>query len=182
MDNLLTIADKLIWPVTLILIILILKKAISDLIPKLKKLKYKDFEMEFEREASQIRAEIERDIPEIQKEEEPAEKEEKPKILFSLATVPPEQRIINSWKQIEEETFSLMKRKDIPIGKNETIRAAATKLLSNNILNQESVDALLDLAAFRNKVSHAKPEYISVEVAQVTEEAANRLQDYFRIL
>lgn len=52
------VVKTLVWPVTLIVTVIILRDAIRQLIPGLNKLRYKDFELEFNKELSNVRAEF----------------------------------------------------------------------------------------------------------------------------
>jgi len=47
------------WPVTAIALVVLLRKPIVELIPLLRRLKYKELELEFAQEVSELKAEVE---------------------------------------------------------------------------------------------------------------------------
>lgn len=191
MELVLAIIDKGVWPATAIVIALIFRRAINELLAALRKLRYKDLELHFEREALEMRATAERDIPNVERsstnEEADHSGSRKDKndtgIRYSRPSPrPPIERIFQAWILIEEETKALMVRHGIPSEANETIRAKAIKLQEAGVLNDASAEALLDIAAFRNKVAHADHKSLTVEVADSVEFTARRLKAYFEIL
>ena len=42
-----TLIDSLVWPIIIIVFVVLLRKPLSDLIPFLERLRYKDFELQF---------------------------------------------------------------------------------------------------------------------------------------
>lgn len=52
-----TLIQALVWPVIVLVLVLLLRQPLRDLIPLLRKLKYKDVEMEFAREIAELKLE-----------------------------------------------------------------------------------------------------------------------------
>lgn len=50
---------SLAWPVAIIILVILLRKPIVELIPLLRRLKYKDLELEFSQEVTELKAEVE---------------------------------------------------------------------------------------------------------------------------
>ena len=107
MTDLVKIIELLIWPITVILITLILRKAIVDLLPKLSRLKYKELEIDFEQQALQLRAEVERDVPEITEDIKPEDKKDDG-VRYSRKLAEPYERILSAWQRIENETLEVI--------------------------------------------------------------------------
>lgn len=171
MDSLEQIIDILAWPITTIVVILLLRTPLSELVPTLKKLKYKDLEVEFEREAKNILAEAERDLPEIPEEKIKEEKKE-PLILFRKQSTDPVTQVLKSWRDIELNLRKLAERHNIPSGKS--IRSLVTSLESNKLITKQTSKIILDLSALRNKVVHTNEHIITYEFSATFNSSAKR--------
>ncbi|MGH2397987.1 MAG: hypothetical protein ACRDFW_13640 [bacterium] len=57
------VIDAAAWPVTVFVILLLLRKPLSGLIPLLQRLKYKDLELEFGRQIQEVRQEVQAELP-----------------------------------------------------------------------------------------------------------------------
>ncbi|GAB3672250.1 hypothetical protein [Salinisphaera aquimarina] len=181
MDVILEVLGIIVWPLTVIVIVLILRKPIGDTIRSSKKFKFKDVEIQFDSEARQLREEIEREIPEQEKRVVRLKTEDSD-IRFSRARIPPDQRIFVAWQRIEQATNELIERHGLATKSSVSLEKAAKKLLQAGVLDRSSASALEDVAAFRNKAVHYGQSSISQEVADSIEAVANRLTAYFEIL
>lgn len=179
MDSWIAVVDKMIWPATVIAVVAILRGSLSQLIPTLKKLKYKELEVEFEREANHIRAEVERDIPEIE-HTEIKEKLKDTGIRFSLERVSPVEQVIRSWYEVERRLYELA----IPSAgmKVPTIRAMLENMMTEKLIEESTANVILSLAALRNKVVHADPDTITEEVSDAFFESSQRVKAYLDTL
>ena len=138
---------------------MVLRTPLSQLVPTLKRLKYKDLELEFEREAKKILAEAERDLPEIQEKQKAEPEEVGPKVLFSKCAVEPATQILESWRELELELRDLAKKHAIAFAKS--TRSLIAALESQKLITNEMSKIILDLSAFRNKVAHSEEQIIT---------------------
>lgn len=60
-----TLAQALAWPAVVLVLVLLLRKPLSDLIPSLRRLKYKEVEMEFSREIAELKARYQPALPKV---------------------------------------------------------------------------------------------------------------------
>ena len=169
MDALERILSIIAWPTTIVIIVLLLRSSISKLIPTLRKLKYKDLELEFEREANKILAEAERDLPEPPAPAKP-NKIQDSDVRYSLRRVDPTMQIMESWRNLELKLRSMTDEDS-----KHSIRALINQLHSLGKISQETSSLLLDLAALRNRVAHAEEAAISYEVASAYSNSAKRI-------
>lgn len=178
MELIATILDKLIWPITTIVALLILRSPLSELVVTLKKLKYKELELEFEREAKQILAEAERDLPErIENESIKVTDNEPP--AYSRVAPPPAEGVLKSWNYIEQKIFQIAENNNIDLGARKSLGKAIDALVGRNVFDPAAAKVFLELATLRNKVAHSNKEAISSEVALLFSKAANRAKVYF---
>ena len=173
-----------IWPATIIVAIILLRKGLVDLIPNLKKLKYKDLEVEFEKDAINLLAAIERDVPYTEPpEEEPIMKHVcESTAQYSVKKFKPSEFVLHEWVKIEKEIKSLSERNNIKLQPSDSIRTIADKLLQNGIIDSGISNALLELSTYRNKVAHAHNEYINEEISNAFFESANRVLLYLKTI
>ena len=173
-----------IWPVTILIAIILLRKSLVALIPNLKKLKYKDLEVEFEKDAINLLANIERDVPYT----EPPEKEiiigdvRESSAQYSVKKLTPSEFVLYEWMKIENEIKSLSEHNNIKVQPSDSFRATADNLLKNGIIDSGISNALLELNTYRNKVSHAQNEYLNEEMSNAFFESANRVLLYLKTL
>ena len=165
------IVEILAWPVTIIIIVAMLRSSLSQLVPTLKKLKYKDLELEFEKEANRILAEAERDLPEPL--EEP-EEEKGPRPMFSIKQVEPSTQIIEAWRSLELQLRDLAKSKEIECGRS--VRSLINALYSNGLITEEIMKVVLELSALRNKVVHTDEEVITYKSSWAFKYSINRVR------
>lgn len=165
------IIEILVWPSTLIIIVAILRSPISALVPTLKKLKYKDLELEFEREANKLLSEAERDLPEVL--EDKKERKRTTDVLFSMSRPEPATEVLESWRNLELNIRDLAKVHNIQGGRS--TRSLVDALASNGLISKEASAVILNLAAFRNKVAHTNEEVISYEVSSLFSATVKRV-------
>ena len=151
---------------------LLLRKPLVELVSVLKKLKIKDIELEFEREAKNILAEAERDLP------EPERAPEKPSssntnLMFRLSPPEPVKQILGAWRELEILLKSTILKNNLPECK--TVREMVNTLEGNKIISSETAKTILDLAAFRNRVAHSEKEVISNEASSDFMKATDRV-------
>lgn len=92
------LAKALAWPVAVVFLVLMLKKPLTELIPLLRKLKYKELEMEFSKEVAELTAKAE--LPQITHATGPLLEAECNR-LSNLASFSPRVAIIEAWVDVE---------------------------------------------------------------------------------
>lgn len=185
METLVEIIKTIIWPTTVLISVLALRKGIIELIPNLKKLKYKDLELEFETEAIKILAIIERDVPKIEPPEEKPPEEyivSEPPPMFSRRKLSPLSFILSEWDTIEKAIFSLSERHNIDTDNLKSIRSTTTKLREVGVIDDTIECALLELSAYRNKVTHTPTEIISENMSNIYHKSAKIVITYLNSL
>lgn len=155
------VVEVVIWPATIVVVVALLRAPLSKLVPTLKRLKYKDLELEFEREASKILAEVERDLPEPERSEEVAE-DGPGTPLFSRAALEPTDLVMRSWGELERAIRDLVGKGTY---EKTSVRSLVDLLADSSKVSEETIRAILDLAALRNRVAHAESEAVSDDMA-----------------
>jgi len=142
--------DKLIWPFSLFIILLLARKPISSLIPQVKKAKFKDLEFEFDKTMETITADVEQALPVSVKKW----KNE----LFLLTAGSPSKAVIEAWKIIADKSILLLesKMKEVTYNQTEKYKNIGEDLLEHKLIDIAKKKIFDDLRILRNKVAHAK--------------------------
>ncbi|MDQ8201061.1 hypothetical protein QEH56_23040 [Pelagicoccus enzymogenes] len=160
------IIQALAWPITVLLICYVLREQISDLAERISKgkLKYKDLELEIERDLNEIKA-----IPEVEKisstEEFADYLEDHP--LFKVAHVAPRAAILEAWCLVEKASSEAFSRKfsskTIKTEKG-TIRTGRMKM--KGAFSKEKILAMEKLRSIRNRTAHSPDYQPSIDEAE----------------
>ncbi len=160
MDLLSFIAElvkALAWPATLFLLIIMFKAPLLELIPGLRRLKYKGLELEFERKLERLETEAEQASlppPEVPILVPLDRVQELPlmKLIEMIAPVSPRAAVVETWRQIELAISNAFTRIGRPYPRSWVI----TRLLLKHegLLPQSALSILQDLRALRNQAVH----------------------------
>lgn len=175
MDNIERIIDILAWPLTIIVVVMMLRSPLSSLVPTLKRLKYKDLELEFEREANKILAEVERDLPE-QPNSEPSE-HKNINVKFSQTRLEPVDEIMSSWRNIELKLREMSGEGMARRSTGQMIR----ELTQSGAITVEISKLILDLSSLRNRVAHTDEEAITYKVSSSFRESVHRVMSALEV-
>jgi hypothetical protein len=176
-----TIIGSIIWPVVIIILVIILKKPISDLIPLLKKLKYKDFEAEFSKDVAELRHIVKREIPQplplpAGSTDQTVEK------LTQLADLSPRSVVLESWRDVESSAFDATQRKELKI--TTTLHpspvAIGRALADAEIINENTLEIFNMLRNMRNKAVHADDFSMDKDDALEYADMANKISIFLR--
>ncbi|MEH8019351.1 hypothetical protein MN202_19115 [Rheinheimera muenzenbergensis] len=157
MENLVRIFEVLAWPITTLIIVIMLRSPFLELISTLKKLKYKDLELEFEKEAQNILAAAERDLPEPIKPDQAEVKN--PDMQYSCAHLhlDPSAEILGAWRDLELKLRELSSEQR----GNRSTSHVVRELAKSGKISSETAGVILELSYFRNKIAHSDEELIS---------------------
>src|SRR5262249_55904528 len=100
------------WPVTALIIIVMLRKPLSGLIPLLQRLKYRDLELQFGREIQEVRQEVQAELP-AGGMQAPSSTTET--IAARLAEVSPRSAVLEAWRQVEDALLRAAQRRQIDV-------------------------------------------------------------------
>src|SRR3990172_6678349 len=145
------LVSALAWPVSLMVAIWLFRKPFIELIPALRRLRFKEFEVEFSRELleAERRAIVIRPSP----VQGPVNRKAVPERLQQVAVVAPTAAIIEAWRDLEAAAADAVARRGISVtGGGWQLFDA---LQSEGVLNSTQAAILNSLRNLRNKVVHA---------------------------
>lgn len=162
------ILDSIAWPAVTLICVLILRKPLKNLLPTLRRAKYKDFDLQFGERLEELENKADKaNLPE--KLEVPIWKYEAPEnwtlgdYLEKLAIVSPRVAIIEAWRHVEITLRDTALRNNIEISKN--TRVIAKRLIETEKLPKNVFNLLEDLRALRNRAVHGRDFDIKPEQA-----------------
>lgn len=160
------IIKALAWPSTIIVLVYLLKKPIIELVPFMKKLKYKELELEFSQEIMTLKAEVS-EIPtlEITKADNFTLTTSK---AFELVTFSTRVAIMEAWTELEtaavEVASSLWSQSPSQVIRN--VPKLDEYLHQSKIINDKQLSIFKRLRQLRNKAAHAEELHLSEEDAK----------------
>jgi hypothetical protein len=156
-----SVVGSVAWPVTVLAVVLILRKELVALLPFLRRLKAGPVEAEFERQVKELKNEVAQALP----EELPQALEGRERLL-KLAEISPRAAILEAWQGVE---FAA-RRVATHYGGSPVPDVRSPSRLTKELakLSQVSVDDLAliqDLRGLRNQATHSpdfSPSYEAV--------------------
>ena len=141
------------WPLTVLGIFLVLRRPLTNLIPVLGRLKFKDFELDFGRRLAEVRADA---------ETLPAARVGKPlpagdDSLFHLAATAPRAAILEAWIRLEAAALAAARRKGStePVSRVRSPTRLIEALEEFGVIDARQAAVFHELRSLRNSAAHA---------------------------
>jgi hypothetical protein len=170
------VLEVVIWPVTLLLVVLILRRPLADLVQSARRLKYKDIEMDFGRGIEEVQAEAREALP------GPADPSRSSVEidLYRLAQVSPTAAVLEAWEAVEASAKALLAARGLPVDfeAERRYRQTQDRLLGEEIIDARRGKIFSDLRQLRNRVAHAAGFTITTEQAETYVDLSIKLRQY----
>ncbi|WP_080962056.1 hypothetical protein [Chromobacterium subtsugae] len=177
MDNLTFTSEaikSLTWPLTVIVIVRMLRKPITELLPFIKKLKYKEFEMEFAKEVAELKAEAK--VLELSSAKEVTEEKITENRLLQLVQFSSRAAIMEAWIEVETAATEVASSfwNEPPSDTFRNHSKIGEYLLQCKVIDKKQLEIFNKLKHLRNKAAHAEELNVSEnDVRSYIELAAN---------
>lgn len=174
------IAESLAWPVAIVFLALMLKRPITELIPFLRKLKYKELEMEFSKEVAELKAEAVTPEPSVN---QPQHEQSATKYhLLKLVNFSTRAAIMEAWLEVEAAATEVASSfwNQPP---SDTVRFSpklGEYLFQCKVIDKKQLDTFNKLRQLRNKVAHAEELNLSEKDAKSYIELASAMAAHIR--
>ena len=164
------LVGHLVWPLTVIVAIFVFRGPISNLLPFLQRLRYKDFVVEFNQKIDDVEAQA---TAMTGKSIEDRVEDD----LLELAQVHPRGAVIDSWLAVERAVRDLAESQDtaVDLSRRRSILAIERELAHSGVINPQVVSFLRDLRSTRNEVAHRLDVPLTPEMARQYVSAASRV-------
>ena len=180
--DLLTFLSELIkslaWPVTAIVLVILLRKSIIELIPLLKRLKYKELELEFSQEVTELKAEAEA-IAKEKGEPSPSESSDQ---LLDLVSFSARAAIMEAWIEVESAAVTTASSfwGVSSSGAFRNMPKLGEYLLQCNVIDQKQLSVFNKLRQLRNKAAHTQDLDLNENDARSYVQLASDLAKHIR--
>jgi hypothetical protein len=166
-------AKALAWPVTVLLILLLIRRPLLEYIPFVRRLRYGDLELDFEREVVQLSAKASRALP--------SSEGARPR-LTQTAYISPRAAVLEAWLELEAVAMEASKRHGLALTSREmrSPLELGQALEKAGVLSGEKLEIYHRLRNLRNAAAHATHFAFDPEVAIEYADLADRLVQHLR--
>lgn len=159
-----TLVGDLAWPLVILILILTLKKPISQILLGITKFKYNNLEMDFGKKLT----EIEKTLEEKKTITDITENRDEWHAIREVAEISPNAAITMAWNMVEKEIKSTIMRlaisPDYP-PYNSTLKNII-KLKENGLIDQETENSLNEMRILRNRSVHSNETHIKLTYSE----------------
>jgi len=146
---------SLAWPVVVIISVLLLKKPISQLVPLLHRLKYRDLELEFSKEVYKLADRVQKDLPTLYQRYS-GDIDDNQLLAYDVQHSP-RTAILESWLKLESIAIDVLRTSKLDFTKATFIspRYIAQSLQRAEILDKKHITIFNKLRQLRNIAVHS---------------------------
>jgi hypothetical protein len=174
------VIEALAWPVTLLIILLALRRPLLNLFPVIQRLRWQGLELDFGRQVQALAMEARQELPptrSVLKAEEPLRTH-----WIELAQFSPRAVVLEAWVQLEKAAIEATRRHGLNLRsvdlKSPLILGQA--LEESGILQQQTPTIYHQLRNLRNAAAHASDFSFSPDSAIEYADLATRLTEYLQ--
>ena len=157
MDTLTFITEMtkaLVWPITLLIGLRMLREPIERLLPKLTRLEFRELQLEFDQGVRQLQKSAQANLPANIDETRNLAVDRR---LAELCQASPSRAVLEAWGEVERASRRLLEGRNIhvPADSETRYRDIQDALAKENLLDAETLVLYADLRQLRNRVAHA---------------------------
>lgn len=174
------VVKALAWPGAAVLIALMVKKPVVELIPFLRRLKYKELEMEFSKGIAELKAESQAIEPRNQ--QEAITKSNTSSRLTQLLQFSTRAAIMEAWLEVESAAVAVASSfwSESPSDTFKNYPKLGEYLLQCKVIDGEQLELFNRLRQLRNKAAHAEELGLSMSDAKSYIEMSSALAAHIR--
>lgn len=176
------VIKALAWPTAVVIIALMVRKPVIELLPFLRRLKYKEVEFEFSKELAQLKSEVIATEPGMsQKSRHPAVGTSNNRLL-NIASISTSAAILEAWSELESASVAVASSFWLqpPSDAFKNDPELGEYLLQCKVIDEKQLAVFNKLRELRNKVAHAIDLNLSEEEARTYIELATTLIAHIR--
>lgn len=156
--------DAIAWPVTVVVVVLLLRSALEDRIRHLRILKWRDGEAHFNEEAEHLELRAVREFGETPEAPDPEGRRDVVRSAWDLVHSYPRGAVLEAWLGLETELFKAVERAGLD-GPRLTSSRAIQHLVRSGLLGENLASLFGELQRFRNNAVHAADFDLSTDAA-----------------
>lgn len=176
MEGIANILDAIAWPITTIVIVLLFRKPIESLIALVRRLKYKELEVEFERSLEEIEKRTSEEVKALPSA--PEREFEGEAFLDQVRDLPPRAAILETWLELEHTAYFIaLKFNLIGLDRRTRFFELLRILQQRKILNPSDAQDIERLKSLRNIAVHERDISLSKVDAEKYTKVAMQVAD-----
>lgn len=166
------------WPVATVFVVFTLRRPLGEILRLLKRLKYGNFEAEFDKEVKEAKESAEAELPQlfVTVLQESADFG----IYSNLIRINPRSAVLEAWRMVEGELRNLVRKKGLLTEPTPPPSRVLRALDRANVLNVAQVALIHDLRALRNQTAHLEDFSPSEDTAMNYVQMALSIRDALR--
>jgi len=163
-----SVVQSLAWPVSAVVIVVVLRRPIAAVLQRLTKAKVGPVEAEFDQELAEVRSELQRSPEAVGNgvDASSAEVVSVPDELSRLVEVSPRAAVLEAFARIETRLSELLTQGGVDVKGARSGVALARLAHQHKLITDQSLNAVEGLAVMRNLAAHGPAEAITVERAR----------------
>jgi len=153
MEFIAAIVRAVAWPAVVMVAFVLLRKPLAGLVPLLKHLKYKEFELEFAQEVRDLRETANRTLPPLATRPSRVPEEDP---LLQLASVSPRAAVVEAWRLVESSARRANAARGTPAAEGRPLAGLdeIRVLQRDGVLDNATLDMMTRLRSLRNQAAH----------------------------
>jgi hypothetical protein len=169
--------SSLVWPITTIACVLLLRRYLTALIPLLRTVKYSDVEIRFGKEVAELAKSTE--LSSLSKGHILPPAQQAPSDLTKMAEVRPRTAIRMAFRNVEQAILEVAHRRNIEVTDAATgmPMVVGSILLNQGVMSNDQYELLTKLRILVNDAEHSPPDVIKPESAAEFIALATNLAD-----
>ncbi len=172
----------LAWPTAVVFVALMVRKPVIELLPFLRRLKYKEVELEFAKELAQLKSDITANEPAISQKSSLLAASTSINRLLNIASISTSAAILEAWSELESASVAVASSfwAQPPSDTFKNIPKLGEYLLQCKVIDEKQLGVFDKLRELRNKAAHAIDLNLSQEEARIYIELATSLTAHIR--
>jgi hypothetical protein len=172
----------LAWPTAVVLVALMVRKPVIELLPFLRRLKYKEIELEFSKELAQLKSEVTASEPTTSNKSAPSATSTSSNRLLNIASISTSAAILEAWSELESASVAVASSfwSQPPSNAFRNYPKLGEYLLQCKVIDEKQLAVFNKLRELRNKAAHAVDLKLSEEEARTYIELATTLIAHIR--
>ncbi len=176
------VIKALSWPTAVVLVAVMIRKPVIELLPFLRRLKYKEIELEFSKELAQLKSDIKASEPMTNQESARPARSASNNRLLDIASISTSAAILEAWSELESASVAVASSFWMqPLGDTlKNYSKLGEYLLQCKVIDEKQLVIFNKLRTLRNKAAHAVDLNLSEEEARTYIELATSLIEHMR--
>jgi hypothetical protein len=174
-----SVVASLAWPAAALILFFCIRKPLTELLPLLQRLKYKDIELDFRKRVEEVSSEVLEEVPAAPRAARATTELES---IAKLAEISPRAATIEAWRSVDVAAGDAARRLGWQPGRDRGTHQAVRFLEQHPDLDPNVARLIQDLRQVRNQAAHVPAFAITKNTALEYASSAARVADYLTSL